>query len=321
MSFQSTNIWARGWSWSLDILFLMVAFCAIAVFLSTTKWAIKVVQKKSKTPFKKNRLSRIFFISSPIIIIFFVLFELFWRLDAFYGISTFYVSYWWHYLIFTIFTYLIILAIWIIKGFYLDVWKDYKVELVSFKNLCAKLGNGIVHFLTHPQQIFSRRKKSRSKQKEIHDNVYAPVKGEIINLKKVKDEAFATGALGQGFGIQIKGTKVVFTSPIDGEVATIFPTGHAYGIQSKNGTSILVHIGIDTVQLKGKYFKIISKQGDKVKAGQPIVEAQVSSIKKAGYDTTTMVICTTDTKGTPELMNFKTKQIVSQKDIILEVKG
>lgn len=118
------------------------------------------------------------------------------------------------------------------------------------------------------------------------------VEGTIIPLDEVKDQAFASGALGKGIGIEPKAGKVEVFSPIDGEVTVVFPTNHAYGIKSKNGMEVLVHIGIDTVNLNGKYFESKISQGEKVEKGQVLGSFVTDKIKEAGFDPTVIVVVT-----------------------------
>lgn len=118
----------------------------------------------------------------------------------------------------------------------------------------------------------------------------SPITGEVIKLTEVKDDAFAQGALGKGVAIIPTEGKVV--SPVDGVVTTFFPTGHALGVTSNGGAEILIHIGMDTVQLEGKYFKPIVKQGAEVKKGQPLLEFDLDAIKAEGFDIVTPVIIT-----------------------------
>jgi PTS system beta-glucosides-specific IIC component len=118
----------------------------------------------------------------------------------------------------------------------------------------------------------------------------SPLKGEVISLSEVKDEAFSKGALGKGIAIEPTEGKVV--SPVDGVLTTVFPTGHAIGITSDNGAEILIHIGMDTVQLEGKHFYPKAKEGERIKAGQEILEFDVKAIKEAGYSLITPVVIT-----------------------------
>jgi PTS system beta-glucosides-specific IIC component len=118
----------------------------------------------------------------------------------------------------------------------------------------------------------------------------SPLKGEIKALSEVKDEAFSKGALGKGIAIEPTEGKVI--SPVSGVLTTFFPTCHALGITSDNGTEILIHVGMDTVQLEGKYFTPKAKQGDIVKAGDVLLEFDIKAIKTEGYSVITPVIIT-----------------------------
>lgn len=120
--------------------------------------------------------------------------------------------------------------------------------------------------------------------------VMSPIKGEVKPLSEVKDEAFSSGALGKGVAIEPKEGKVI--APVDGVLTTFFPTGHALGITSVSGAEILIHVGMDTVQLEGKHFIPKAKQGDTVKAGDVLLEFDVDAIKAEGYSVITPVIVT-----------------------------
>jgi PTS system beta-glucosides-specific IIC component len=118
----------------------------------------------------------------------------------------------------------------------------------------------------------------------------SPIKGEVKPLSEVKDEAFSKGLLGKGVAIEPTEGKVI--SPVDGVLTTFFPTGHALGITSDNGAEILIHVGMDTVQLDGKHFTPKAKQGDIVKAGDVLLEFDIKAIKEEGYSLITPVIIT-----------------------------
>lgn len=122
------------------------------------------------------------------------------------------------------------------------------------------------------------------------ETIVSPVDGEVIELKNVEDAAFASGALGKGLCVIPTSGKVI--SPIDGTVSALFPTGHAIGFTSDNGAEILVHLGLNTIELKGEGFKTLVKQGDKVKKGQVVIEVDLESVKKAGFNMETPVIIT-----------------------------
>lgn len=118
--------------------------------------------------------------------------------------------------------------------------------------------------------------------------VYSPLKGTVIPLDQVDDPVFAGGMMGLGVGIEPAEGKLY--APVDGEVAAVFPTGHAVGLNTADGMELLLHIGINTVEMQGDGFKIHTKQGAKVKAGDLLVEFDIAKIEKAGYKATTMVL-------------------------------
>jgi PTS system beta-glucosides-specific IIC component len=118
----------------------------------------------------------------------------------------------------------------------------------------------------------------------------APVSGDTVVLAEVKDKVFASGALGNGVGIVPSDGKVY--APFAGTVLTAFPTGHAFGIKSADGVEVLVHIGIDTVQLEGKGFTSAVTQGQTVAAGDLLATVDLDAVKAAGYDPTTVVVVT-----------------------------
>lgn len=124
--------------------------------------------------------------------------------------------------------------------------------------------------------------------KSAEEDVFCPVEGTIVPLENVKDEVFASKMMGDGIAIEPSAGKVY--APFDGEVAALFPTGHAVGIRSTNGCEILIHVGLNTVELEGAPFQIKVKQGDKVTKGQILLEFDMEAIKTAGYDLITPVI-------------------------------
>ncbi|HWT74114.1 MAG TPA: beta-glucoside-specific PTS transporter subunit IIABC [Mobilitalea sp.] len=120
--------------------------------------------------------------------------------------------------------------------------------------------------------------------------IASPLEGEVIELSQVEDEAFATEVLGKGVAIlPVEGR---LAAPADGEITSLFPTGHAVGMKTDFGAEILIHIGMDTVKLEGKYFTQKVKLGDKVKKGQTLIEFDLAAIKNAGYSIVTPVVIT-----------------------------
>jgi PTS system beta-glucosides-specific IIC component len=120
--------------------------------------------------------------------------------------------------------------------------------------------------------------------------VAAPVSGAVVPLAQVKDKVFASGALGNGLGIVPTSGQVY--APFAGTVVSAFPTGHAFGIKSADGVEVLVHIGIDTVQLEGRGFTTAVTQGQSVEAGDLLATVDLDSVRAAGYDPTTVVVVT-----------------------------
>lgn len=120
--------------------------------------------------------------------------------------------------------------------------------------------------------------------------VYAPIKGNIIKLESVKDEAFSSGAMGKGIAIEPKEGKVY--APYDGVIETAFPTKHAIGLTSDDGVELLIHVGMDTVKLGGAHFISHIEEGQKVKKGDLLLEFDVEKIREEGYPTLTPVIVT-----------------------------
>lgn len=128
----------------------------------------------------------------------------------------------------------------------------------------------------------------------------SPIRGQVIPLKDVHDEAFASEALGKGFAIEPIEGKVV--APFDGKIAAIFPTKHAIGLVSESGVEILIHVGLNTVELKGQYFEALVQVDEVVKKGQPILNFDLAKIQAAGYETQVPIVVT----NTPQYSSIET---------------
>lgn len=142
-------------------------------------------------------------------------------------------------------------------------------------------------------------KPEKEVAKEEKMTIDTPLKGEIIDLSAVNDQVFSQKMMGEGFAVIPNDGHL--TSPIDGKVAMVFDTKHAIGLTTENGLEILIHIGIDTINLKGEMFDALVKTGDRVKKGQPLIDFNLTGIIEAGYDPTTMVIFTKPVKEMSEL--------------------
>ncbi len=144
----------------------------------------------------------------------------------------------------------------------------------------------------------------------------ACLNGTVVPLAEVKDEAFSSGALGDGIAIEPSDGELV--APADGEISSTFDTHHAVGLTTDDGAELLMHIGIDTVKLGGKHFTYLVKEGDKVKKGQPLIRFELDAIKAEGYPVTTpLIVCNTDEYAS---VTPKASGTVKQGDALLELK-
>ena len=140
--------------------------------------------------------------------------------------------------------------------------------------------------------------------------------GTVVPLAEVKDEAFASGALGDGIAIEPTDGELV--APADGEISSTFETHHAVGMTTVDGAELLMHIGIDTVKLGGKHFTYLVNEGDKVRKGQPLIRFDIEAIKAEGYPVTTpLIVCNTDDYAA---VAAKVSGAVKQGDALLELK-
>lgn len=127
-----------------------------------------------------------------------------------------------------------------------------------------------------------------------NEMISSPLAGEVKVLGEISDEAFASGALGKG--VAIVPTEGKLYAPVSGMVAALFPTKHAIGITTENGAEILIHIGLDTVQLNGNHFITHTTVGSRIEKGQLLIEFDIDAIQKSGYEVTTPVIVTNQDK-------------------------
>lgn len=120
------------------------------------------------------------------------------------------------------------------------------------------------------------------------NTVYSPLEGESVPLSSVNDQTFASGILGNGVAVKPSAGRVV--APFSGEVSTLFDTKHAIGLTGDDGVELLIHVGLNTVELEGRYYDAKVKMGDRVERGQTLIEFDKDEIEKAGYETVTPVI-------------------------------
>jgi PTS system beta-glucosides-specific IIC component len=138
--------------------------------------------------------------------------------------------------------------------------------------------------------MFDKLKSMFQEQKGQGLRVLAPIQGECVALAEVPDPTFGEGLLGDGVAIHPAKGRVV--SPVNGTVALMFETGHAVSLMSDDGVEVLIHVGLDTVKLKGQHFTVRVKTGDKVNTGEVLLEFDQAAIAAAGYNTITPVVIT-----------------------------
>lgn len=147
------------------------------------------------------------------------------------------------------------------------------------------------------------------------DEIGAPVAGEAVASSEVNDPTFAEEMLGKGMAIKPTAGRVV--APCDAIVDMMFETGHAVSLTTEDGVEMLIHVGIDTVNLQGKHYTVHCKAGDKVKKGQLLIEFDKDAITAEGYDTITpVVVCNSDDFAAFETVTGKT---VAEGDTVIRL--
>lgn len=149
---------------------------------------------------------------------------------------------------------------------------------------------GILGFKEETEEIEETIEERATEQKQTEKEICSPVCGEVTELSEIPDPTFASGALGEGVGVRPSEGKVY--APFDGTVATVFDTKHAIGLESEDQIELLVHVGLETVSLKGAPFTVHVESGQKVKEGALLLEFDMEQIKAAGLETITPIIIT-----------------------------
>ena len=184
----------------------------------------------------------------------------------------------------------------------MDCTKEYILMLV--------IAGGIAFALTG---IFWSEKEAV----EENGTIGAPVDGKVVSQERIPDETFAQGLLGKGVGILPTSGKIV--APFDGTVIMTAQTGHAVAVKDSEDRKVLIHVGIDTVELKGKGFQLQVSEGEQVKKGQELIRVDLKLLKKEGYDPLTSVFLT-NSKEFPEI-KITEKEVVQQGEPIISMKA
>lgn len=138
------------------------------------------------------------------------------------------------------------------------------------------------------------------------EEIYSPLTGEIIQLTEVPDPVFSKKMMGDGFAIVPKHGKVY--SPVTGQIMQVFPTKHAIGIKTKEGLEILIHIGLDTVELNGEGFTVFVKEGQSIKIGEPILDFDIPFLKRNNKEIVTPIVIT-------NMEKLKEVEVVATSDV------
>lgn len=179
----------------------------------------------------------------------------------------------------------------------------------------------IITFIWGDRVVSSNSSVKKTKTEEFKDQeIDAPIKGTAVELKNINDPVFSKGTIGKGIGV--KPTSDEVRAPFDGHVISVFPTKHAIGLKSENGVELLIHLGIDTVNLKGKFFDSKVKNGQVIKKGDLLETFDIKEIQKAGYDTVVPIIVTNSNnfdniipeKKNGEQVNFGDELLVATVD-------
>ncbi|MCT6857440.1 MAG: PTS glucose transporter subunit IIA, partial [Bombilactobacillus mellis] len=205
------------------------------------------------------------------------------------------------------------------KGFGLSIIGDLAAFILGavFTMLWGGINSQPAPATEAPAAAPSAKTETSNTEKKYNQatSLNSPLTGKIVDLKDVKDEVFSSGAMGQGIAIDPSVGEVV--APAAATVQMVFPTGHAIGLVTDTGAEILIHVGMDTVQLDGKGFKTLVQKGDHVTAGQVLITFDINTIQQAGLEITTPIIIT-NTKNYHQVKSIATGEI-KQNQALLEL--
>ncbi len=181
---------------------------------------------------------------------------------------------------------MIAMAVSFVLGFVLQIALGKKSVDADYDEKQAKA----VQEVANQADVIAKAAPASNTDLNVSTELVSPLDGELLPLSEVKDEVFSSGAMGEG--VAIEPSQGVLHAPDDGRVVMTFPTGHAIGMKTKDGAEILMHIGMDTVNLQGKGFETLVDKGDEVKAGDELVKFDIDEIHSAGYIVTTPIVVT-----------------------------
>lgn len=197
-----------------------------------------------------------------------------------------------------------------IPGFLITL--DYTFQYVILLAVSFVVAFGLT-WVFWKEENETETKEEVKKEEENDNSIYAPIKGNVIARDQIPDPTFASGMLGEGIGIEPAMGEVV--APFDGTVAIVMDSKHAVAVVGNNGMELLIHVGIDTVNMNGDGFKVFAEAGQKVYKGQKLLEFDIEKIKKAGYSPVTAVLVS-NSADYPEFKVVKTGKIEKLEKII-----
>lgn len=181
---------------------------------------------------------------------------------------------------------MIAMAVSFVLGFVLQIALGKKSVDADYDEKQVKA----VQEVANQADVIAKAAPASNTDLNVSTELVSPLDGELLPLSEVKDEVFSSGAMGEG--VAIEPSQGVLHAPANGRVVMTFPTGHAIGMKTKDGAEILMHIGMDTVNLQGKGFETLVDKGDEVKAGDELVKFDIDEIHSAGYIVTTSIVVT-----------------------------
>ena len=181
---------------------------------------------------------------------------------------------------------MIAMAVSFVLGFVLQIVLGKKSVDADYDEKQAKA----VQEVANQADVIAKAAPASNTDLNVSTELVSPLDGELLPLSEVKDEVFSSGVMGEG--VAIEPSQGVLHAPANGRVVMTFPTGHAIGMKTKDGAEILMHIGMDTVNLQGKGFETLVDKGDEVKAGDELVNFDIDEIHSAGYIVTTSIVVT-----------------------------
>lgn len=184
------------------------------------------------------------------------------------------------------------------------------VSVIVTMGICFAFKNKILE----EDQALIVKKEEEPKENERILAVHSPAVGQIKPLSQVEDNVFASEMLGKGVAVVPSSGEI--TAPVNGVVTSLFPSGHAIGFKSDDGLEVLIHLGIDTVKLEGKYFKTYVQQGDPVVKGQKVINFDVDKVKAEGYHTDIMVVITNEDEYLDVFPNTKLSEVKAGDELL-----